>query len=150
MLRSFLILFISLFTVSLNAQYDNAPKPNKSASEWVTYIDWTVGTGGNCHQVKYICAGFNWGVVRSSYKKWCPELNTYAYYYYVYFVSNSTYNGGGWAYTALYNVNFFLDGKLVVSEPYILFKEKKNVCVLYHSTNPRAYINYTWKNIAVY
>ena len=128
----------------------NRYKTKKESISTIVYKNWTVAHGGNCGQVNYKCAGFNYGIVRSKYKVYSPSTGSYYYYYYIYFISNSTYNGGRWAHTALYDVDFYMNGKKVHNENYLLFKQKNNVCVMWHPTDANVDITFSWKNIIVY
>lgn len=137
-----LFILISFLSISQNNK--------KQITNYTIYKDWTVATGGNCGKVNYKCAGFNYAIVRTNNKIYNPQDGRYYYYYYIYFTSNSTYNGGGWAHTYLENVDFYLNGVKVYSAPYLLFKEKNNVCYMWHSTDKNALIYFEWKNIHVY
>lgn len=134
-----LILFLSSFAVVA-----------QKSSDFATYQDWKIVYSNNCESKTTQCYDFYYAITRSVNKMYNPQDGRYYYYYYLIVQSNSTYSGGTWAYTKLSGVNFYLNGQPVYYEPYLLFREKKTVCIFWHPTDSHAQITFKWSNISVY
>ena len=115
----------------------------------IVYQDWQIVYNNNCEQ-KAPCMDFYYALTRSKEKVYNYQDRKYYYYYYLIVQSNSTYQTGGWAYTKLDGVSFYLNGTLVHYEPYVLFREQKTICIFWHDSDANAQVYFKWKNISIY
>ena len=122
----------------------------QSPSDFMIYKHWTIAYNRQCGTTWNACADFYYCITKSRYKLYNPQDGKYYYYYYLFVQSNSTYSNKNWAYTKLDNVKFYLNGYLVHTEQYVLFREEKLICTFWHPTNPSSNIHFTWSNISVY
>lgn len=138
-----ILLILTIFFGSLIPTISQTP-------DVITYQDWKIVYNKNCENQYNECIDFYYAITRTRTKVYNYNDGHYYYYYYLIVQSNSTYQNGGWAYTRLTNVNFYLNNTKVHFEPYLLFREKNNICIFWHPTDRTAKIHFEWQNISIY
>jgi hypothetical protein len=123
---------------------------NSQQTDIIPYQNWKIVYDNNCDKQISPCVDFYYAITRSKTKIYNAQYGKYYYYYYLVVQSNSTYRGGGWAYTKLTSVNFYMNGRLVHSEQYVLFREQKTICVFWHPSDANAQLSFDWQNISLY